>query len=139
MKKLFIVAVSALALAGCSKYNVAGQFENGGQPFTGKVIVSMANSGTITVSSLDGRLQCTGTSQVTKQPSGYTGIGAQGRAEATCNDGRTFKIDFIQSTDSGGSGQGIDSNGNIVQMYFDKSEGMARSRLDQQRLNSLIQ
>jgi len=138
VKKFVIIAFSTLSLAACAEYNVAGQFENGGQPFVGNVVVSWANSGTININSLDGRIQCTGTSHVTKQPSGYTGMGAQGYATALCNDGRTFKIDFIQSSDSGGHGQGIDSNGNIVQMYFDKSKSMALSKMDQQRLNALI-
>jgi len=139
MKKFVILSVCALGLASCAKYNVAGQFEDGGQSFFGTVSVSVGQSGTIDISSLDGLVHCTGTSQVTKMPSGYTSIGAQGSANATCNDGRTFKVDFIQSTDSGGSGQGIDSNGGIVQLFFDKSDGMARTMLDQQRLNSLIQ
>lgn len=138
MKKLAIVALSMLGLAGCAQYNVAGQFEGGGQAFVGTVSVAM-QTGSIEVSSLDGRLQCSGSSEVTKMPSGYTTLGAQGRATATCNDGRTFKVDFIQSNETGGSGQGIDSEGNIVTMFFDSSASMARTKLDQQRLNSLIQ
>jgi len=138
MRVFFLMLFSVVGLAGCAQYNVAGQFENDGQPFVGTVKVSVGNAGTIDISSLDGRFHCSGTSQVTKQPSGYTAIGAQGRAEATCNDGRAFKVDFIQSTESGGSGQGIDSNGNIVSLFFDESAGLAQSMLKQQRLNSLI-
>jgi hypothetical protein len=84
-------------------------------------------------------VQCTGASKVTQLPSGFSYIGAQGSATATCNDGRTFKIDFIQTTESGGRGQGIDDRGNVVQIYFNQSEGLARSMLDQHRLNALVQ
>ncbi|MBL4692434.1 MAG: hypothetical protein JKY92_03800 [Magnetovibrio sp.] len=141
MKKVSILALMALSLTGCSaKYDVAGLFESSGQAFVGNVAVSsMGQSGTIDVSSLDGTVQCTGTSEVTKMPSGYSLIGAQGRASATCNDGRTFKIDFTQSTETGGNGQGIDSNGGIMTLYFDSTSGLARSHLNQQRLNSLVQ
>lgn len=145
MKKFLTVTTAVtmmtLSLAGCSvTYGVAGVFENSGQAFTGTVsLVAGGQTGTINLSSLDGLVQCTGESQVTKMPSGYTTIGAQGRAAATCNDGRTFKVDFTQSSESGGNGQGIDSNGDIVKIYFDKTPGLARSRMDQQRLNSLIQ
>ncbi|PHS75182.1 MAG: hypothetical protein COB59_11725 [Rhodospirillaceae bacterium] len=139
MKKIAILVLAAFGLAGCAVYNVAGQFEGTGQAFVGTVTVALGDGGSLEVTSLDGRLHCTGTSQVTKRPSGYTTVGGQGRAQATCNDGTTFKVDFIQSSESGGSGQGIDSNGQIVTLFFDKSEGMARTRMNRQRLDALVQ
>lgn len=139
MKKIAIVALAALGLTGCIQYQVAGLFEGDGRVFVGTVTVSMGHGGSIDVTSLDGSLHCKGSSQVTKKPSGSSGVGAQGHAEATCNDGTSFKIDFFQSSETGGSGQGIDSNGDIVTLFFDTSEGTVRTRMDQQRLNSLIQ
>lgn len=129
-----------LLMTGCTQtYAVAGLFEGGGQVFHGTVSVGMSQSGTLEVSSDDGRMHCSGQSEVGKLPSGYSYIGAQGSATATCSDGRQFKIDFIQSTESGGRGQGIDDRGNIVQIYFDRSDGLARSMMDQHRLNALVQ
>ena len=129
-----------VVLAGCSQsYAVAGLFEGGGPIFHGTVSVSMGQSGSLEIHSPDGRIHCTGESHIGKLPSGYSVIGAQGSATATCNDGRRFKIDFIQSSTTGGRGQGIDDRGNIVQIYFDRSDGLARSLLDQHRLNALVQ
>ncbi|MGB0670836.1 MAG: hypothetical protein ACPGNT_05020 [Rhodospirillales bacterium] len=133
------VGLAALAaLVGCAHYNVAGKFEDTGQIFTGTVSVVIGDSGTVNVATLDGSVTCTGNSQVTKRPSGFTTIGGQGRASVTCNDGRTFKVDFIQTSESGGHGKGLDNQGNIVMMFFDTSEEGARSRLEVQHLNSLV-
>jgi len=140
MRVFASVAISIFALAGCmNTYNVAGQFEGNGQVFFGTVTVGMGQSGTLQVSSADGLVQCTGTSQVTKVPSGFSLVGGQGNATAACNDGRTFKVDFVQTLETGGHGQGIDDGGSVVQIYFDNSDGLARSMLDQHRINNLIQ
>ena len=146
MKRHFLrmaraVALACLpALAACTEtYAVAGLFEAGGEPFFGSVGVGMGQSGGIKVATRDGRVQCSGTSKVTQLPSGYSYIGAQGSATATCNNGRSFKIDFIQTSETGGRGHGIDDAGAIVQIYFDMSDGLARSMLDQHRLNALVQ
>lgn len=140
MRLFAIIPLSILALCGCtSTYTVAGQFEGSGQAFFGTVTVGMGQSGTLDVASTDGRVKCTGTSQVTKVPSGFSLVGGQGSATATCTDGSTFKVDFVQTSENGGHGQGIDSRGAIVQIYFDSSDGLARSQLDQHRINALIQ
>ena len=140
MRVLVILSISALALSGCmNTYSVSGQFEGSGQAFFGTVTVGMGQSGTLEVASADGRVKCTGTSQVTKIPSGFSLVGGQGAAAATCTDGRTFKVDFVQTSESGGHGQGIDDRGSVVQIYFDTSNGLARSQLDQHRINTLIQ
>lgn len=126
-------------LSACTQsYSVFGQFEGSGDTFFGTVSAGMSQSGTINVSTRDGSVKCTGTSEVMKLPSGYSSIGAQGRAMATCSDGRSFKVDFIQNTESGGRGQGIDSRGEIVQIFFDLSDGLAQSMLNQHLLNTLI-
>lgn len=141
LAELFRVGVLAFlpVLGACTEtYVVAGLFEAGGEPFYGSVSVGVSQSGSIDVATRDGRVSCTGTSKVTQLPSGYSYIGAQGSATATCNDGRSFKVDFIQTTETGGRGQGIDDAGNIVQIYFDMSDGLARSMLDQHRLNALV-
>ena len=140
VRNLAIISISALALSGCmSTYTVAGQFEGSGQAFFGTVTVGMGQSGALDVSSADGRVKCTGASQVMKIPSGFSLVGGQGAATATCTDGRTFKVDFVQTSESGGHGQGIDDRGSVVQIYFDTSDGLARSQLDQHRINTLIQ
>lgn len=140
MRVLAIISISVLALSGCmSSYTVAGKFESSGQAFFGTVSVGMGQSGSLDVSSADGRLRCTGASRVTKVPSGLSLVGGQGSATATCTDGSTFKIDFVQTSESGGHGQGIDDRGAVVQIYFDTSAGLARSQLDQHRINTLIQ
>lgn len=133
------VGVSAAVCGGCAVYTVAGQFEGSGRAFLGEVTVSVTDSGTLKVQSEDGLLQCTGDTQVTKRGSLMSNVGAQGRGQATCNDGRTFKVDFVQTSESGGHGQGIDSQGNIVVLFFDTSETAARARLDQARLDALVQ
>jgi|GEM_PF-1687196 len=130
---------AVMTLSGCAMYSVAGQFENGGDPFFGHVAVLPGDMGTLDVSTLDGKVKCSGSTQVTKRPSLLSVIGAQGRAEATCTDGRSFKLDFVQTSESGGNGQGIDSQGNIVQVYFDTSSSAVRARLDQARIDALVQ
>lgn len=133
-----MLAGALLTLNGCAMYSVAGQFENGGDPFFGHVAVLPGDMGTLDVSTADGTLKCTGSTQVTKRPSLLSVTGAQGRAEATCTDGRTFKLDFIQTSESGGHGQGIDNQGNIVQVYFNTSSSAVRARLDQARIDALV-
>lgn len=136
----FVMVIGAgLLLGGCAMYSVAGQFENGGQPFFGQVAVLPLDMGTLDVETADGNVKCSGSTQVTKRPSLVSVIGAQGRAEATCNDGRSFKLDFVQTSESGGHGQGIDNLGNIVQVYFDMSSTAVKARLDQARLDALVQ
>lgn len=133
------LVLGAMALAGCSMtYNIGGQFEDTGQPFFGKVTVTLGDSGTLDVATADGKVTCSGTSEVTKKPSGMTTVGARGRATAKCSDGRSFKVDFIQTTESGGHGKGIDSNGNIVQVFFDETEEVVQSNVQMQRLNAII-
>lgn len=134
-----VLAVTGVLGACTEHYAVAGLFEAGGAPFFGTVNVGMGQSGTIDVATADGRIRCSGASKVTQLPSGFSYIGAQGSATALCNDGGSFKIDFIQTSETGGRGQGIDDRGNIVQIYFDMSDGLARSMLDQHRLNALVQ
>jgi len=130
---------AGMLLCSCAMYSVAGQFENGGGAFFGHVAVLPLDMGTLDVETADGTIKCSGSTQVTKRPSLVSIIGAQGRAEAACNDGRTFKLDFVQTTESGGHGQGIDNLGNIVQVYFDMSGPAVRARLDQARLDALVQ
>jgi len=133
------VLVGALMmLSGCAMYSVAGQFENGGQAFFGHVAVLPGDMGTLDVTTVDGKIKCTGNTQVTKRPSLLSVTGAQGRADATCTDGRTFKLDFVQTSESGGHGQGIDNQGNILQVYFDTSSTAVRARLDQARIDALV-
>lgn len=134
------VAACLPAVTACTEtYAVAGLFEAGGEPFFGTVSVGVSQTGSIEVANRDGTVQCKGTSKVTQLPSGYSYIGAQGSATAICNTGRSFKIDFIQTSETGGRGQGIDDAGAIVQIYFDMSDGLARSMLDQHRLDALVQ
>lgn len=137
--RLAVLALGLIVLGGCSiTYNIAGEFEGGGQAFYGTVSVMIGDTGTIEVATLDGSLTCKGTSQVTKRPSEFTLVGVQGTATAKCNDGRTFKIDFIQTGESGGHGRGLDSQGKIVKLFFDKSEMAARSRMKINRLDAII-
>lgn len=131
------MVAAALGLSGCAVYNVAGTFEETGQAFYGTVTVAM-DQGSVSVVSADGKVSCDGTSTVTKRPSYYVEVGGQGRAEAKCTDGRTFKVDFIQTSTTGGHGKGIDSNGGIVNLYFDKSADALRARMDVDKLDRLV-
>lgn len=133
------VLAMAWIISGCALYSVAGQFEESGVMFYGNVAVSPVDIGTLEVSTADGLITCSGRTQVTKRGSMMSNVGAQGRASATCSDGRTFKIDFIQTSESGGHGQGIDDGGSIVKIFFDSSSSAVRARLDQDRLNTLVQ
>ncbi len=132
------IALGGLILGGCANYNIAGQFEDTGQVFIGNVIVSF-DQGSINVATEDGSVTCSGSSRITSRPSLHTDIGGQGTANAKCSDGRTFKVDFIQTTSGGGHGQGIDNLGNVVTLFFDKSVDTARSRLKQKQLDALVQ
>lgn len=120
-------------------YSVAGQFEDSGQTFFGNVTVSPVDIGLLEVATPDGLVTCSGDTRVTKRGSLMSNVGAQGHAIATCNNGRSFKIDFIQTSESGGHGQGIDDHGHIVKIYFDMSSSVVRGRLDQDRLDTLVQ
>jgi len=120
-------------------YSVAGQFEDTGMAFYGRVTVSPVDIGMLEVKTADGSITCSGTSRVTERGSLTSNVGAQGSATATCSDGRTFKVDFMQTTEGGGHGQGIDNRGQIVKVFFDMSATSARARLDRQRLNGLVQ
>lgn len=126
-------------LSGCASYQIAGEFEGTGQIFSGNVVVMPMDIGTINIKTADGAVTCSGTSQVTSRPSLYTLIGAQGSATADCSDGRTFKVDFIQTTENGGNGRGIDNQGNIVQLFFNMSGSAARSQLKIKQLDALVQ
>lgn len=134
------VLILVLVLGACTNtYHISGMFEGTTQVFHGTVSVGLGQGGTLDVSTTDGAVRCTGTSEVTQLPSGYSTIGAQGRANATCSDGRSFKVDFVQTRSSGGHGQGIDSAGRIVQLYFDMSEGAVQSLMERHQLGNLVQ
>lgn len=135
----FGIVSGLVVLGGCAQYHIAGHFEDTRQQFAGNVTVAIGDSGTLEAKTKDGKVTCKGTTQVTKRPSGYTKIGARGAATAKCSDGRTFKIDFIQTQESGGHGQGLDSNGRIVQVFFDMSQDAADARLRKRLLDKLVQ
>jgi len=139
IRRSMTVAIAGAVLGGCAMYSVAGQFEGGGESFFGHVAVLPLDMGTLDVATADGTVTCSGTTQVTKRPSLLSVTGAQGRAEATCSDGRTFKLDFVQTSESGGHGQGIDNTGSIVQVFFDMSSTAVKARLDQAHLDALVQ
>lgn len=130
--------VAIVGLSGCASYTIGGTFEDTGQPFMGDVTIMIGDIGLIKVATVDGKVTCEGDSRVTSRPSGYTTVGAHGTASAKCDDGRSFKVDFIQTEASGGIGKGIDSNGNIVKVYFDRSEEVVEDQLKMERLNNLI-
>lgn len=129
--------LAVMGLGGCAVYNVAGTFEDTGEAFYGTVTVAI-DQGSVNVVSADGKVSCDGTSMVTKRPSYNTNVGGQGRAEAKCTDGRTFKVDFIQTSTSGGHGKGIDSNGGIVNLYFDMSAEALRAKMAVDKLDRLV-
>ena len=136
MSRFSVVLVVTILLSGCAYYKVGAVFEEGGQPFYGSATVPVGGFGTMEAVSEDGTVKCTGKTAVTKRPV-FAKTGAQGYAEGTCDDGRTFKIDFIQTTESGGYGTGLDGEGNIIRMQFDSSETLVRSRLRNERLRML--
>ena len=133
-----VPVVGLIALSGCAQYNVAGQFEDTGKDFYGSVTVLGSGSGSISVASLDGLISCTGSSRLTERPTLRDTSGAKGVATAQCSDGTSFKVDFIQTTSSGGYGQGISSTGSVVKLYFDTSKAVAKGKLDHTRLNQLV-
>jgi hypothetical protein len=144
VRGLAAVAIAGVVLAGCTTYSIAGYFENTEEPFSGTVTVSLGDSGSIKVATDSGSLSCTGTSQIVERPSGFVRVGGRAEAEATCSDGRKFKVEVIQDHESGGSGEGVDDRGNIVHVYFDDSATVARSeaqkgRLQQRRAAAMAQ
>ena len=136
--KAVVSAVGLVGLCGCAQYNVAGQFEDTGTAFYGSVTVLGSGSGTISVASMDGAISCTGSSSLTERPTFRDTSGAKGVATAQCSDGTSFKVDFIQTTSSGGYGQGISSTGSVVKLYFDTSKAVAKGKLDHARLDQLV-
>lgn len=138
VSRVITMCLSALLLASCASYSVAGYFEDSRQLFRGNVLVSLTDAGTIDVVTEDGMVTCKGTSQVTKRPSGFTTVGARGSATAKCSDGRSFKADFLQTTESGGQGRGIDDQGRVVKLYFSTSADVAESLTREEMLRSLM-
>lgn len=128
------VVVCGVILGGCTTYNIAGYFENTEEPFSGTVTVSLGDRGSIKVATDSGSLSCTGTSQIIERPSGFVRVGGRAEAEASCTDGRKFKVEVIQDRETGGSGEGVDDRGNIVHVYFDDSAAVARSEAQKGRL-----
>ncbi|CCQ72267.1 protein of unknown function [Magnetospira sp. QH-2] len=134
----FIAMLSLSAmLSGCLKYHIGGEFESTGQQFFGSVTVTM-DHGSIDVATADGSVTCSGSSGVTSRPSLYVNTGATGEAEATCSDGRTFKVDFVQTSEAGGHGQGIDNEGNVVWVIFSRSANSVESKVRQRQLDKLV-
>ncbi len=133
-----LVAGLPAALSGCAQYSVAGQFEDTGELFFGAAAVSLTDAGTLEIATANGRTTCTGATRVSTRAALTSNSGIHGSANARCNDGRTFKVDFIQTSHSGGHGQGIDDRGNVVRIFFDTSSDAVRARLDKSRLDNLI-
>ena len=122
--------LALLVVAACSiTYRVAGFFEDSNKVFAGTVVMSVGNTGVIDVMSADGKLHCTGTSLVTKLPRGSGRLGAQGVARAVCNDGSTFKAEFTQTRETGGTGLGVDDKANVVRLFFDDVQAVAESEM----------
>ncbi len=134
MRRLLVVGL-AITLCGCStQYKVAGYFEKSEEMFFGDVIVSTGDNGTINVSNLTKSFICSGSSWLIERPSGFTGLGGRAAAKAECNTGRKFSVEVVQNKERGGSGQGIDDQGEIVHVFFDVSESVARSDAQQSLL-----
>lgn len=126
---------ASLALGACSiSYNIAGFFENSDQTFSGKVSVALNDSGTLDVATDDGSLACKGTSKVVQKASPFSRTGARATAQAACNDGRSFKVEVVQDRDSGGSGEGVDTLGNIVHVFFDQQMSVAKSAAQKEKM-----
>ncbi|MEG3619411.1 hypothetical protein V5T82_13165 [Magnetovibrio sp. PR-2] len=136
---IFGLVLTSAVLSACAQYSVGGTFEGTGQQFFGEVTVMPGDIGTIKIETLDGSVACDGTSRVTSRASLMTVVGAQGMATAECTDGSSFKVDFIQTTESGGHGQGISSNGSIIKLNFNTSNAVVRSSLEMDQLDALIQ
>ncbi len=133
-----VLVASMIVLTGCTTYRIGAVFEDGGQPYFGEAMVMIGDGGSLTLTSEDGTVECKGVTQATARPSMYSTVGGRGHAEGKCSDGRTFKVDFVQTRARGGSGRGIASDGSIVKVYFDASEDVVRSQLQLDRLNSLV-
>lgn len=137
LKNGFLWAVTIASVSACASYRIGATFEDGGRPYFGEVSVMMGGGGTVDLQSEDGRNICKGATQIVERPYGTT-IGARGHAEGKCTDGRTFKVDFVQTRSRGGSGRGIASDGSIVKVYFDASGDVVRSQMKLDHLNSLV-
>ncbi|GAB6052774.1 hypothetical protein JCM17960_15940 [Magnetospira thiophila] len=134
----FIGGFFAVTLVtGCVKYHVGGEFVGSGQTFFGSVIVSF-DRGSIDVASADGSVTCEGSSKVISRPSLFVDTGGAGEASATCSDGRTIKVDFIQTSETGGHGQGIDSDGKEIWLVYSTSEKTIASKVRQRQLDNLV-
>lgn len=136
--KVITTIFLGLIVSGCVSYKTGAIFEGGDQAYYGTVAVNWGDSGSIDLQSEDGMITCRGVSQVVEKPSFFTMIGGRGHAEGKCSDGRTFKVDFIQKTETGGDGRGIDSVGNIMTVVFDRSDKSVKTALRRRQIDALI-
>lgn len=137
--KAFLAAMAVVGLlSGCTTYKVGAMFEEGGQPYYGDVMVMIGDAGEITLTSEDGKIECKGATQVTQRPSMFTTLGGRGHAEGRCTDGRTFKVDFVQTRERGGNGRGITGDGKVVRVFFDTSMEVIRSEMKLDNLKNLV-
>jgi len=94
--KTSILAVGALALAGCMTVPVQGQLERSDEVFTGSATGYLDGGGTLKITSNKGAV-CTGDSVYVNS--------RQGSGVLKCSDGRSGTYDFV-STGSHGNGYG---------------------------------
>lgn len=149
LSRIPLLAAILLLNACSSDFSVAGNFEKTGQPIYGKMAITEYKellsrkaapfeTGTLEIAFADGNVICKGDTDVTEFPSAYTVIGKKRASTLTCDDGRTIKIDATQTTETGGFGRGIDSKGNVIRLYYDLSSAVARARLENQTLGTMV-
>ena len=117
---LCFVAFAALFIQGCTlKYNAVGSFDDYGAVFEGTILVDIGSTGTLFLAEVGGNITCSGSTWITSRPSGFAKRGARGGALIECSDGRVADVVWIQSAADGGTGRGIDQNGNKLRFRYD--------------------
>jgi len=111
----------ALAASGCDiRYKVAGSFTNANEVFVGDIVHNLLiGEAEVEVRGRNSGIVCRGKTYVTYYPPFAVGCaGQRGKAELTCEDGRSIDADWHAKSCTTGSGRGQDEFGNRFNFAF---------------------
>jgi S1-C subfamily serine protease len=130
INRLLVSALLISVLTGCSiKYKAVGKFVNHNEVFVGDIDHDMiAGQADIVLRGENSGLFCRGQSYVTYIPPFALGCsGQRGKADLSCEDGRTAELDWLAKSCTTGYGRGKDSEGNKFVFSFGENEQEARN------------
>lgn len=126
---LILTVVAHSLLSGCSTTrSVVAEAEGYNELFTGHVTASGFGTATMSVSGMNSKVSCNGTSYIVSAP-GFGCAGQIGRFTANCTDGRQVKGTFDVESCKVGSGEGRDQDGRRFTFAFGMTEEEAAQRV----------